>query len=80
MTQVKQKLLLLVLDGWGVTNKYRGNAIASAKTPYYDSLINDYPFAVIESSGEAVGLPDGQMGTSEVNHMTIGLAKCSTKT
>lgn len=72
---MKNKLLLLVLDGWGVTNKYRGNAIASASTPYYDSLINDYPFAVIESSGEAVGLPDGQMGTSEVNHMTIGAGK-----
>ena len=69
------KLLLIVLDGWGITNKYRGNAIANAQTPYYDSLLNDYPFAVIESSGEAVGLPDGQMGTSEVNHMTIGAGK-----
>ncbi len=69
------KLLLIVLDGWGITNKYRGNAIANARTPYYDSLLNDYPFAVIESSGEAVGLPDGQMGTSEVNHMTIGAGK-----
>jgi 2,3-bisphosphoglycerate-independent phosphoglycerate mutase len=75
MTKSKQKLLLIVLDGWGVTNKYRGNAIASAKTPYYDSLINEYPFSVVESSGVAVGLPDGQMGTSEVNHMTIGAGK-----
>lgn len=75
MTKAKHKLLLLVLDGWGVTNKYHGNAIATANTPYYDSLIDDHPFSVVESSGEAVGLPDGQMGTSEVNHMTIGAGK-----
>lgn len=75
MKTAKNKVLLIVLDGWGVTNKYRGNAIACANTPYYDSLLNRYPFAVIESSGEAVGLPDGQMGTSEVNHMTIGAGK-----
>lgn len=75
MAKNQHKMLLIVLDGWGVTNKYRGNAIACASTPYYDSLVNNYPFAVIESSGEAVGLPDGQMGTSEVNHMTIGAGK-----
>jgi 2,3-bisphosphoglycerate-independent phosphoglycerate mutase len=74
-TSTKSKVVLIVLDGWGVTNKYRGNAIASAKTPFYDSLIDNYPNTVIESSGEAVGLPDGQMGTSEVNHMTIGASK-----
>ncbi len=70
-----KKILVIVLDGWGVTNKYAGNAIALAKKPYFDSLINNYPNTVIESSGEAVGLPDGQMGTSEVNHMTIGAGK-----
>lgn len=75
MKKTNKRLILIVLDGWGVTNKYSGNAIAVASTPYYDSLIDDYPNTVIESSGEAVGLPDGQMGTSEVNHMTIGASK-----
>lgn len=71
----RSKLVVVVLDGWGVTNNYGGNAIAKAKTPFYDSLIDRYPHSVIEASGEAVGLPDGQMGTSEVNHMTIGAGK-----
>jgi 2,3-bisphosphoglycerate-independent phosphoglycerate mutase len=71
----KKKLVVIVLDGWGISNKYQGNAIARAKKPYYDSLVDDYPNTVIEASGEAVGLPDGQMGTSEVNHMTIGAGK-----
>lgn len=70
-----KKLVLIVLDGWGVTNKYSGNAIARAETPYYTHLLDTYPNTVVESSGEAVGLPDGQMGTSEVNHMTIGAGK-----
>jgi 2,3-bisphosphoglycerate-independent phosphoglycerate mutase len=70
-----KKAVVIVLDGWGVTNSYRGNAIAKAQTPFYDSLVNEYPSASIEASGEAVGLPDGQMGTSEVNHMTIGAGK-----
>lgn len=75
MTKSTKKLLLIVLDGWGVSNKYSGNAIAGAITPYYHYLLNTYPNTAIESSGEAVGLPDGQMGTSEVNHMTIGAGK-----
>lgn len=75
MSKDSKKLVLIVLDGWGVTNKYGGNAIARAKLPYYEYLLNTYPHSVIESSGEAVGLPDGQMGTSEVNHMTIGAGK-----
>lgn len=70
-----KKAVVIVLDGWGVSNKYGGNAIARAQTPFYDSLVNTYPNASIEASGEAVGLPDGQMGTSEVNHMTIGAGK-----
>ncbi len=75
MNQKSKKLLTIVLDGWGITNQYGGNAIATAKTPYYDYLRNEYPNTAIEASGEAVGLPDGQMGTSEVNHMTIGAGK-----
>ena len=75
MPKTKHKLVFIVLDGWGVTNKYSGNAIAQADKPYYNYLLDHYPHTVIESSGEAVGLPDGQMGTSEVNHMTIGAGK-----
>jgi len=76
MTKAKKnKLITIVLDGWGVTNRYGGNAVASAKTPYYNYLRDNYPSTAIEASGEAVGLPDGQMGTSEVNHMTIGAGK-----
>lgn len=75
MKNNSKRLILIVLDGWGVSNKYSGNAIAQAKLPYYEHLLNTYPHSMIESSGEAVGLPDGQMGTSEVNHMTIGAGK-----
>jgi 2,3-bisphosphoglycerate-independent phosphoglycerate mutase len=69
------KVLLMILDGWGLYKKYPGNAIELAKKPFYDSLIKKYPHAVIETSGEAVGLPEGQMGTSEVNHLTIGAGR-----
>jgi 2,3-bisphosphoglycerate-independent phosphoglycerate mutase len=75
MKKLGKKLVLIVLDGWGVSNKYAGNAISQASLPYYEYLLNTYPNTAIESSGEAVGLPDGQMGTSEVNHMTIGASK-----
>lgn len=62
MTKAKKnKLITIVLDGWGVTNRYGGNAVSSAKTPYYNYLRDNYPSTTIEASGEAVGLPDGQM-------------------
>jgi 2,3-bisphosphoglycerate-independent phosphoglycerate mutase len=68
----KQKVMLLILDGWGLNKEYEGNAIALANTPYFDQLWQYKPTAVLEASGESVGLPEGQMGTSEVNHFTIG--------
>ena len=66
------KVLLIIMDGWGYREEKTGNAIALANTPTFDALWNQYPHAIIPASGLAVGLPEGQMGTSEVNHMVIG--------
>ncbi len=65
-------VVLCILDGWGLTNDTKYSAIAKAKTPFYNSLIKNYPNTKLEASGLAVGLPDGQMGNSEVGHTTIG--------
>ncbi len=72
---VPHKTLLIILDGWGIGPNYPGNAIAQAKTPYFDQLWQEYPHLELKASGQAVGLPKGQMGTSEVNHFTIGAGK-----
>lgn len=66
------KLILIILDGWGLGKKYPGNVIDLASTPNFDRLIENYPNSQLIASGEAVGLPDGQMGNSEVGHMNIG--------
>jgi 2,3-bisphosphoglycerate-independent phosphoglycerate mutase len=63
---------LVILDGWGIAPAGPGNAIELAETPVFDRLWRDYPHARLVASGEAVGLPDGQMGNSEVGHLTIG--------
>lgn len=68
-------VILVILDGWGVGESYPGNAIELASTPFYDSLLRDFPNTTLEASGLAIGLPDGQIGTSEVNHMIIGAGK-----
>lgn len=62
----------MILDGWGISNEFKGNAILQAKTPNYDTLISRYPSARIDASGPAVGLPQGVMGNSEVGHLNIG--------
>ncbi len=67
-----KKILLVILDGWGIGRDYKGNAIKLANTKNFDRLWHTAPRAVLKASGEDVGLPEGQMGTSEVNHMTIG--------
>lgn len=64
--------MLIVLDGWGIGKEYEGNAIYLAKTPEFDRLIKEYPNTMVEASGLAVGLPEGQMGNSEVGHLNIG--------
>ena len=71
----KPKVLLAVLDGWGINKDYPGNAISQAKTPFFDRLWKEYPHTQLDASGENVGLPAGQMGTSEVNHFAIGAGK-----
>jgi 2,3-bisphosphoglycerate-independent phosphoglycerate mutase len=68
-------VVLVILDGWGYCEETRGNAIAAAKTPVMDSLWAAYPHTLIRTSGKAVGLPDGQMGNSEVGHLNIGAGR-----
>ncbi len=63
---------LVVLDGWGCAPPGPGNAVELAQTPVFDRLWHDYPHTTLKASGEAVGLPEGQMGNSEVGHLTIG--------
>ena len=66
---------LIILDGWGVNPDPRDNAIVEAKTPFLDHLFATCPHATLATSGEAVGLPEGQMGTSEVGHLNIGAGR-----
>jgi 2,3-bisphosphoglycerate-independent phosphoglycerate mutase len=68
-------VVLVILDGWGYRPDIQGNAIAQAKTPNIDSLWAAYPHTLIDTSGRAVGLPDGQMGNSEVGHLNIGAGR-----
>jgi 2,3-bisphosphoglycerate-independent phosphoglycerate mutase len=67
--------ILIVLDGWGLRAERANNAIALARTPVYDQLLARYPHARLITSGEAVGLPAGQMGNSEVGHMNMGAGR-----
>jgi 2,3-bisphosphoglycerate-independent phosphoglycerate mutase len=66
---------LVILDGWGCAPPGPGNAVSLAETPVFDRLWADYPHTTIKASGEAVGLPPGQMGNSEVGHLTIGAGR-----
>ncbi len=75
MTQAKRPLMLIILDGWGYREAREGNAILAARTPNLDRLMERYPSCFLETSGEAVGLPEGQMGNSEVGHLNIGAGR-----
>ena len=68
-------ILLTVLDGWGYRAETRGNAIALARKPAYDALLQKFPNTLVHTSGPAVGLPEGQMGNSEVGHLNIGAGR-----
>lgn len=68
-------MVLIILDGWGYRESTDGNAVAAAKTPIMDSLWAAYPHTLIRTSGKDVGLPDGQMGNSEVGHLNIGAGR-----
>ena len=65
----KKPTVLLILDGYGLNDKKEGNAVALANTPVMDKLMAEYPFVKGQASGMAVGLPEGQMGNSEVGHL-----------
>ena len=71
----KKPTVLLILDGYGLNEKTEGNAIALANTPVMDKLMTEYPFVKGYASGMAVGLPDGQMGNSEVGHLNMGAGR-----
>src|SRR5690349_22281216 len=72
---MSKKVLLMILDGWGLGTDPSVSAIAHAHTPFMDSLGHRFPHARLQASGEAVGLPEGQMGNSEVGHMNIGAGR-----
>ncbi len=70
-----KKALLIILDGWGIGNHGKGDVIFQTSTPYMDYLAQNYPMSELQASGENVGLPDGQMGNSEVGHLNIGAGR-----
>lgn len=70
-----KKVILMILDGWGIATDPNVSAVDKAQTPFMDSLFAKYPHARLQASGEAVGLPEGQMGNSEVGHMNIGAGR-----
>jgi 2,3-bisphosphoglycerate-independent phosphoglycerate mutase len=72
---MNKKVLLMILDGWGIATNPEVSAIAKAKTPFIDNLFIKYPHSRLDASGLSVGLPEGQMGNSEVGHMNIGAGR-----
>ena len=72
---MNKKVILMILDGWGITQDPKVSAIFNAKTSYIDNLYNLYPNASLRTDGEHVGLPEGQMGNSEVGHMNLGAGR-----
>ena len=75
MSQTRTPTALIILDGWGHGEESEHNAIANANTPNWDALLKTYPNALLKTSGNAVGLPEGQMGNSEVGHMNLGAGR-----
>ncbi|MFD1467828.1 2,3-bisphosphoglycerate-independent phosphoglycerate mutase [Hymenobacter caeli] len=72
---MNKQVLLVILDGWGLTQNTTDSAVDQARTPFYDEVLARYPHSTLQASGEAVGLPEGQMGNSEVGHMNIGAGR-----
>ena len=71
----KRPVVLMILDGFGITDKVDGNAVMAANKPNYDKYIKKYPYTELSASGLDVGLPKGQMGNSEVGHLNIGAGR-----
>ncbi|HAN79187.1 MAG TPA: 2,3-bisphosphoglycerate-independent phosphoglycerate mutase, partial [Bacteroidales bacterium] len=72
---MNKKVVLMILDGWGIGNKDHADVIFNTPTPTMDALTAKYPNSYLLTSGENVGLPDGQMGNSEVGHLNIGAGR-----
>ncbi|MCU7736360.1 2,3-bisphosphoglycerate-independent phosphoglycerate mutase [Priestia megaterium] len=72
---IKKPVALIILDGFALRDEDKGNAVTHAKKPNFDRFWNEYPHATLQASGEAVGLPEGQMGNSEVGHLNIGAGR-----
>src|SRR5580698_5874594 len=72
---MSKPIVLTILDGWGYRSETHGNAIAQARKPTYDALLRDYPNTLLRASEHFVGLPDGQMGNSEVGHLNLGAGR-----
>ena len=75
----KKPTVLMILDGYGLNDKVEGNAVKQANTPVMDDLMANCPFVEGQASGMAVGLPEGQMGNSEVGHLNMGADRKSTR-
>src|SRR5450432_736522 len=71
----KKKVILIIMDGWGLGQKKSSDAIQNANTPFVSSLYKKYPHSTLVTCGEAVGLTDGQMGNSEVGHLNLGAGR-----
>lgn len=72
---MRRPVVLIIRDGWGLSDQIEGNAVAAAHTPHIDAFKKAYPWTVLECSGEAVGLPDGYQGSSEVGHLNMGAGR-----
>lgn len=72
---MSKKALLIICDGWGIGDRSKADVIYHTPTPYWDALLKNYPCSQLQASGENVGLPDGQMGNSEVGHLNIGAGR-----
>ena len=70
-----KKAILMILDGWGLGNGTKADVISSTPTPHWDKIVAKYPTSQLSASGEDVGLPNGQMGNSEVGHLNIGAGR-----
>src|SRR3954453_18194673 len=71
----KRKVILVIMDGWGLGKVKTSDAIQNARTPFVHSLYSNYPNTTLTTCGEAVGLPEGQMGNSEVGHLNLGAGR-----
>lgn len=72
---ISQRVLLVILDGFGINQNKNNNAVISSKTPFIDLAFKEYPFTTLEAGGTHVGLPKGIVGNSEVGHMNIGAGR-----